>query len=380
MHVGMAVIFQGQGENRSDREVYRHELALGDMAEPLGFDSIWGVEHHFTDYTMCPDVLQYLTYFAGRTKHVQLGSMVVVLPWHNPIRVAEEVLMLDHFSNGRFIFGMGRGLGKVEFEGFHFNQENSREFFTEAAQMILAGLENGYCEFDGKLVKQTKRYLRPAPFKSFRGRSYAAAVSPESSVIMAKLGIGLLIIPQKPWDAVAQELNDYRRVYREVNNADAPPPINAGWVLCDKNPDRAREMAYKYIGAYWNSVIRHYDLRGTHLMNMRGYESYRRMQEMVNAPGGVDAMTEFFLGLQIWGTPEQCYNKIVDITNRTGGEAFTGVFSYGGMPWEYAEQNLRTFATEVMPELKKRIPVENQLIARAGVGPAAREEAFRLHS
>ena len=67
MHVGMGVIFQGQGEGRTDRNVYRNELRLGDLAEPLGFESLWGVEHHFTDYTMCPDVLQYLTYFAGRT-------------------------------------------------------------------------------------------------------------------------------------------------------------------------------------------------------------------------------------------------------------------------------------------------------------------------
>jgi len=380
MHVGMAVIFQGQGENRSDREVYKNELLLGDMAEPLGFESIWGVEHHFTEYTMCPDVLQYLTYFAGRTKNVQLGSMVVVLPWHNPIRVAEEVTMLDHFSNGRFIFGMGRGLGKVEFEGFHANQEDSREFFTEAAQMILKGLETGYCEYDGKLVKQTKRYLRPAPFKSFKGRTYAAAVSPESSEIMAKLGVGLLIIPQKPWEAVTQELDDYKRIFREVNGADAPPPINAAWVICDKNADRAREMAYKYIGAYWHSVVRHYDLKGTHLLNMRGYESYKRMQEMVNAPGGVDAMVEFFLSLQVWGTPEQCYNKIVEVATKTGGEAFTGVFSYGGMPWDYAQENLKTFAKDVMPELKKRIPLQDQVIARAGVGPASKHEDFRLQS
>ena len=380
MHVGMAVIFQGQGENRSDYEVYRNELRLGDLAEPMGFESLWGVEHHFTDYTMCPDVLQYLTYFAGRTRNLQLGSMVVVLPWHSPIRVAEQVTMLDHFSGGRFIFGIGRGLGRVEFEGFHVNQEDSRLFFTESAQMILSGLETGYCEFDGKLVKQTKRYLRPAPFKSFRGRTYAAAVSPESSAIMAKLGIGLLIIPQKPWDAVTQELNDYRRIFREVNGADAPPPINAGWVICDTNADRAREMAYKYIGAYWYSVVRHYELKGTHLLNMRGYESYSRMQQIMNSPGGVDAMVEFFLGLQIWGTPEQCYNRIVEVANRTGGEAFNGVFSYGGMPYDYAEQNLRTFAKEVMPELKKRIPLDQQVIARAGVGPAAKQEAFRLHA
>ena len=84
---------------------------------------------------MCPDVLQYLTYFAGRTERIQLGSMVVVLPWHDPLRVAEQVIMLDHMSNGRFILGIGRGLGRVEFEGFGVNQEDSRAIFVEAAQM-----------------------------------------------------------------------------------------------------------------------------------------------------------------------------------------------------------------------------------------------------
>ena len=98
MHVGMGIIFQGQGEGCTDRDVYRNELRLGDLAEPLGFESLWGVEHHFTDYTMCPDVLQYLSYFAGRTQRLRLGSMVVVLPWHQPIRVAEQVLVLDHLS------------------------------------------------------------------------------------------------------------------------------------------------------------------------------------------------------------------------------------------------------------------------------------------
>ncbi len=61
MHVGMGLIFQATDPARMDREVYAAELKLGDLAEPLGFDSIWGVEHHFTDYTMCPDVLQYLS-------------------------------------------------------------------------------------------------------------------------------------------------------------------------------------------------------------------------------------------------------------------------------------------------------------------------------
>jgi alkanesulfonate monooxygenase SsuD/methylene tetrahydromethanopterin reductase-like flavin-dependent oxidoreductase (luciferase family) len=374
----MGVIFQGEGEGRTDRNVYRNELRFGDLAEPLGFESLWGVEHHFTDYTMCPDVLQFLTYFAGRTERIQLGSMVVVLPWHDPMRVTEQVVVLDHMSNGRLILGIGRGLGRVEFEGFGVNQEDSRAVFVEAAQMILQGLERGYCEFDGRHVKQVRRDIRPRPFKSFRGRTYAAAVSPESSEIMAKLGIGILIIPQKPWEVVASELNAYRTIYRDVNGTDAPPPIVGGWTYCDESQDRAEEFARKYIGAYWRSVVRHYEIVGTHLTTMKGYESYKQMQEMANAPGGVDALVDFFLGLQLWGTPEVCYEKILDIQRRTGAEAFNGVFSYGGMPYDMAEASLRLFASEVMPELKRRVPIEDQLIARAGVGVRADASAFRL--
>ena len=80
------------------------------MYEPLGFDSIWSVEHHFDDYTMCPDVLQFLSYYAGRTKTIELGSMVVVLPWHDPIRVAEQVSVIDHMSTAACCSASGAGL------------------------------------------------------------------------------------------------------------------------------------------------------------------------------------------------------------------------------------------------------------------------------
>jgi alkanesulfonate monooxygenase SsuD/methylene tetrahydromethanopterin reductase-like flavin-dependent oxidoreductase (luciferase family) len=368
MHVGMSLIFQADGAETSDRDVYRNELRLGELAEPLGFESLWGVEHHFTDYTMCPDVLQYLSYFAGRTEKIQLGSMVVVLPWHDPMRVAEQIAMLDHVSNGRFVLGIGRGLGRVEFEGFGVSQEDSRGIFVESAQMLLEGLETGYCEFDGEFVQQARREIRPRPFKSFRGRTYAAAVSPESAQIMAKLGIGILIVPQKPWHHVVNELNDYRKVYRETNGSEAPPPLIAGWVMCDENGDRAEERARQYIGGYYQSVVRHYELVGDHLTKMRGYESYKGLQEKMSAPGGVDEMVEFFLGLQVYGTPEQCCEKICETMKLTDGEGFMGVFSYAGMPYDLAEQNVRLFVRDVMPELKKRIPLEDQRVARAVAG------------
>jgi len=352
MHVGMAVIFQATDPNRSDREVYQNELRMGDLAEPLGFESIWGVEHHFTDYTMCPDVLQYLSYWAGRTKTIKLGSMVVVLPWHNPMRVAEQISVLDHISNGRFIFGMGRGLGRVEFDGMGVDQNDAREIFVESAQMLIEGLERGWCEFDGKHVKQVRRDIRPKPFKSFKGRTYAAAVSPESAEIMARLGVGLLVIPQKPWELVNQDLENYRRTYRQVNHADAPAPILAGWTFCDRDPAKAEAMAREYIGGYYKSVLKHYELAGDHLTKTRGYETYGAIQQNLANPEKQAAATEAFMNLQIYGTPEQCLERIVDFSARLGAETFTGVFSYAGMPYDMAEASMRLFASEVMPRLK----------------------------
>jgi len=352
MHVGMASVFQNPGQARSDREVYQNELRLADLAEPLGFESIWGVEHHFTDYTMCPDVLQFLTYMAGRTERARLGSMVVVLPWHDPLRVAEQVSMLDNISGGRLILGLGRGAGKVEFDGFRLSMEESRQRFVECAEMVLTGLERGYCEYDGRFVKQPRAPIRPAPLKSFRGRTYAAAVSPESAKIMAELGVGVLIIPQKPWGEVAKELDAYRAIYREVNRTEAPPPVSACWTFCDESADRARELAYRHIGGYFQSVLAHYNFAGDHLGKTKGYEYYGKMAEKIHTYGA-EGVSDFFIDLQVWGTPEQCYEKILDIRRRIGNETFVGVFSYAGMPWDEAERNTRLFAREVLPALQK---------------------------
>ena len=136
MHVGYSAFFQNPENRLSDLEVYRNELKLACLAEPLGFESVWSTEHHFTDYLMSPDVIQFLSYMAAATKKAYLGSMVVVLPWHDPIRVAEQVAMLDNMSDGRMVFGVGRGLGRIEFEGFRLPMNESREMFAEYVELI----------------------------------------------------------------------------------------------------------------------------------------------------------------------------------------------------------------------------------------------------
>ena len=361
MHVGMSVIFQNPGETVPDRDVYADDLRLAKLAEPLGFDSIWSVEHHFTDYTMCPDVFQFLSYMAGCTERVQLGSMVCVLPWHDPMRVAEEIAMLDNMSNGRVILGMGRGTGRVEFEGFRVEMPEARKRFAESADMILTGLEQGYCEYDGELVRQPRKDIRPRPFKSFRGRAYAAAVSAESAEIMAKMGVGILIVPQKPWKTVREELATYRSTFRDATGEEPPPPMVAGWTYVDQSADKAETMARQYIGGYWDSIIKHYEFDQPHLKSTAGYEFHGQMYDRLNAPGGMDKMTDFFLSLQVWGTPDQVTEKVMAIQDNTWCDGYMGVFSYGGMPIADAEASARLFAAEVMPGLQALAPAYDRL-------------------
>ncbi len=365
MHVGMSVIFQNPGRRLPDAQVYAQDLALAHRAEDLGFESIWSVEHHFTDYTMCPNVFQFLSYMAGRTSTIRLGSMVAVLPWQDPLRVAEQIAMLDAMSGGRTILGLGRGTGRVEFEGFRVAMPEARARFAESAEMILAGLEQGWCEYDGQFVQQPRVDLRPRPEHTFRGRTYAAAISPESAEIMARMGVGLLIIPQKPWAMLAEELADYRAIFREATGAEPPPPMCAGWTFVDENADRAEELARKYIGGYWDSVVEHYEFNQDHLMNTPGYEFHGEMFNRLNAPGGSERMLEFFLGLQIWGTPQQVYDRIVTVQDNTHCDGFMGVFSYAGMPPEEADRSASLFAREVMPELQALAPPYDRLGAPA---------------
>ncbi|MDP6624081.1 MAG: LLM class flavin-dependent oxidoreductase [Alphaproteobacteria bacterium] len=347
----MSTFFQNLTENRSDAEVYRHELSMADLAEPLGFDSIWAAEHHFDGYTMCPDVLQFLTYMAGRTSRVNLGSMVVVLPWHDPVRVAEQVAVLDQLSGGRTLLGLGRGLGRIEFEGFQVDMNESRERFVEYAEAILGGLESGSIEYQGRHYQQPKIAIRPAPLLSFRGRVYAAAVSPESARIMARLGIGIMIIAQKPWDKALAELENYREIYREINNTEPPRPIIVSFIACHESEAAANEMHERYIRRYSRSALDHYEFHNAGLANIKGYEYYGALAKTIEKHG-IDGFVNFLADLQIYGTPDQVCEKILWHQEMVGSCAVIGVFSYGGMPEDEAKRNMTLFAEQVLPRLK----------------------------
>src|ERR1051325_7298487 len=104
MHVGIATGFQHQSGNEvDDRQFLKEDLDMAIEAEGLGFESIWVTEHN---YSISSSPLQSLAYLAGRTKQVKLGTQVVVLPWNDPVRVAEQALWLDNVTNGRLLLGL----------------------------------------------------------------------------------------------------------------------------------------------------------------------------------------------------------------------------------------------------------------------------------
>jgi alkanesulfonate monooxygenase SsuD/methylene tetrahydromethanopterin reductase-like flavin-dependent oxidoreductase (luciferase family) len=351
MHTGLSLTFQNLDGKHSDTEVYRHELGLAARAEEVGFDSVWTPEHHFTDYMLTPNVPQFLSWVAGRTERVKLGTMVSVLPWHDPLRVAESFCLLDQLSQGRAVLGIGRGLGRVEFDAFRVDMNESRRRFVEAAEAILAGLESGVMEYDGQLYRQPRVPLRPAPYASFAGRAFASAISPQSMDLMAKLGVGLMVIAQKPWDTVEAELRAYRARYVELNGREPAKPILCVFVGVSHDPAEARRMREIYLQRYARSTVEHYQFADARFESIEGYEYYGGLARNI-ARHGLEKFNGFLADLQVWGNPREVTAKLLDYVGRTDAGALLVTLGFGGMPHEVARANYDLFAREVLPALR----------------------------
>lgn len=243
LHIGVNLGFGNLHDNMPDEQMYHGELRLAELADRLGFDSLWAVEHHFDDYAMCPDNVVLLAHVAARTQHVRLGTGAVILPWNNPLRVAEKMIMLDILSGGRAVFGMGRGLSRVEYAPFGIPMDESRARFDEAAAMIAEALETGYIEGDGPYYPQPRTRLRPSPRASFRGRLYCVAGSPDSIASCVSLGASLMSIVTTPVQNLMPVYDRYREQYRAKHGAD-PPPISLNVnMYCHEDAGVARDRA-----------------------------------------------------------------------------------------------------------------------------------------
>ncbi len=351
MQVGLLMVFQNFLDRLSDAEVYRRDTALALLAEPLGFDNVSAVEHHFFSYAMQPDNMQFLAYLAARTSRIKLLTGAVILPWNNPLRVVEKMIMLDHLCQGRAIFGIGRGLAKREYDRFGIDMNEARDRFDEAAEVILRGLETGIVEGNGPYYPYEPTEVRPKPFASFAGRTNCVAMSSDSVPVAARLGTKMMSFAQKPWEQMVGHFDSYRRLYRENNGAEAPAPVCVDFMCCDESADRAEALAREHMANYYATVMDHYDMAGDHFRNMKGYGDYAVTANILKGTGMEDAANAF-VDINTWGTPTQILEKLERRKQFLGDFDLTIQVSFGGMTEENAEKSMTLFSEKVLPELQ----------------------------
>jgi alkanesulfonate monooxygenase SsuD/methylene tetrahydromethanopterin reductase-like flavin-dependent oxidoreductase (luciferase family) len=353
MDVGVLLVFQNWHEDLSDAEMFRQEAELGVLAEECGFDSVWAAEHHFDDYSMCPDNLQLMSWLAARTSRIKLGTGAVILPWNDPLRVVEKVVMLDVLSGGRVLFGMGRGLAKMEYEGFREDMNASRGKFDEAAELIVRGLENGYVENDGPIYVQPRVAVRPGPEdRPWADRLYGVAMSPDSVPAVAKLGARMMTFMQYPAEKHVPAMERYREIYRETHHREPGPILTQDFVYCHEDPEVAEQTAREYLSRYFLSVIKHYDFAGSHWRETKGYEAYQVGADMIRE-AGMEAAGAGYADTQIWGTPEQIVEKYRHRLEVFGDHQPNIAPSFAGLPFDKVRASLRLFGEKVVPELHK---------------------------
>ena len=352
MDVGMMMIFSSYGwEEGSDGQMWEEELRLGEVAADLGFDCLWSAEHHFNDYSFVPDNIHVMTHLAAKHPDIDVGTAAVILPWHDPLRVAENAAVLDLLSNGRFRLGLGRGLARREFDAFRLNMDESRERFDEAAPMIVDALKTGFMEGDGTYYKQPRVEIRPRPQHSFDGRIYAVAASEESIVSAARLGAHIIMFADRPWEMRMPAIEQGRALHRDFHGTEPPNLMLTEFVICGTDLAQCEEEARQYQGKFVESNFHHYEFLGDHFKSVKGYDSYQQKAEIARSTG-LEGAVAGFMKAASWGTPDKILRGLEERKKLLGSFELNVSFRFGGTPYDVAERGLKLFAEEVLPVLK----------------------------
>lgn len=312
-----------------DSSVYRDELHLASLLESLGYDSFWTVEHHFGPYAMTCNPLQVLGNIAGRTHRIELGTMVIVLPWHDPIRVAEEVAVLDNLMDGRrLMLGFGRGAAPQEFDGFRVEYADSRDRMEEALDIVRLGLTEESFSYKGRFFDIPEMTIRPRPVTDDLTKNIVLAwSSPETMAWAAGTGGGQLYSNFKTWDALSASAAEFNRI-RASRGWHPVPPIGGSAVFC--STDRGEISAARgWFRQTAESSIWHY--------GVLSQPSFRKRLEGKTGRDLEAATSELLdeaTSVGVFGTPQECTERLIEIQQGTSLGHFIANMHFGLMPVE----------------------------------------------
>lgn len=339
---------------RSETQVFRETLAELELAETCGFRTAWLVEHHFMSeysHSSAPDL--FLAAASQRTRKLRLGHGIVPLPYQHPIRVAERLATLDVLSEGRLEFGFGRGFSPREYAAFGVPMAHSRSITEEALQIVRQSFTGQRINHLGTHFRIEDIEIVPKIVQQPHPPLWMAAVSPDSFGLAARLGLGALAGPFKPWFMVQEDIRRYRQQWRRQHGGHPPSAgqnprvgMTVG-VFCLEDHGRARKMAgdgvvwfYRQLFAQTLPVLeRLYE----------GYEYYRRwgkLRGLVSKTLNLKALEK--LGMVIIGDPEHCVQRLQAL-QRAGVDHVLCAIGAGVLPSAQVRTSMEVLAERVLP-------------------------------
>lgn len=337
----------------SDQQIYEEELHLAALVEPLGFDSYWAIDHHFSPYIMTGGAIQHLTYLAGKTERINFGTMVIVLPWYDPVVVAEQVSVLDNLLQGRRLtLGLGRGAAKREFDAYRSPMDESRDRFAESLDVLRKALTQEWFSHEGRFYQIPETTIRPRPRnpQDLVDRMRVAWTSPQTLPIAADAGLGMLMTNQKSWEEYQEDVRTFNGRRAEHGWSPIQPTVVIN-TSCFDSEREAWEVILRHSTEAQDSIQRHYGWKDVErLKATKGYEQYAQFGELLQRRTP-EQVGEHSARPQAWGTPDQVVEKLLHVQRMTGAEELIMNFQYGAMPAETAERSMRLFSAEVLPRL-----------------------------
>lgn len=329
----------------SDADQFRKELAVADLVEPLGFDSFWTIEHHFSPYGMTANPTQILSHVAGRSKNIDLGTMVLVLPWHEPLKLAENLAILDIMLDGRKLnIGIGRGFAAREFNAFGIPYETSRERMAECLEVVRMALTEEFFSFEGEHFQIPRTTIRPRPLSADLTENFLMTwASPESLEMAADSGSGPLFTNYRGWDVLREQLGQFDEV-RASHGWEPSPTAIAVTVYVHEDDAHAKEVGDKYWRKTSAMTTWHYDRVGSEYFMPDASDEERARVVADNYEGQASA--------GIFGSPESVIAQIRELQEVANVGHLITLHSFGDMPLEMIETSMRLFAKDVLPTIK----------------------------
>lgn len=338
----------------SQETVIRNEMEQMVWSEALGFDHIWITEHHFIDYGLSVDPPLIAAAAAACTSTIRIGLAAAILPFHNPIRLAEQLALTDIISNGRLDVGIGRGNRPAEFAGYGIPQIESRERFAEIEEILVKAWTEERFSYQGKHYNIPEVRVIPKPQQKPTPPMYMVCVAPASIQAAASKGYGMLnsVLFGSP-DSLADNRDVYVEALKANGNTDQQVAgLLARWgvsrhIYVAPTDAQALEEA-KDAEMWYQSALRSFmvpdNIDDAHPVLQPGF---RAVQERLNQITWENLVEETL----IFGSPDTVCRHIEKMRDMGVGETMCWM-NFGGLPQDKVRRSMELFSKEVMPHFR----------------------------